>query len=254
MLFKIQKIILGNEEEVDMKKRFLSLVAVAMLMLFLSVGSVFAAQNTGFYIGVVGGYVMPQEMTMSDPSYYGPDTDAELDDGFLVGFKTGWNTPFTRGIMALEMEYNYISGTDFDNSKLVDVFGEGLGTLNGDIDIHAVLFNIKARYPQGRVHPYIGMGIGYAYFVMGDIIAREYGGSGTMFIPDSSGGGFCYQFMAGLELDITPNLSLGIGYKYFGAEPDIDEDNYWDDDSYWSPNYDLDYKASIITMGLTFTY
>lgn len=225
---------------------------VLIFMFLLLSQTAFAAQNTGFYIGVVGGYVMPQEMTMSDPYYYGPDTDAELDDGFLVGFKTGWNTPFTRGIMALEMEYNYISGADFDNSKLVDVFGEGLGTLNGDIDIHAVLFNIKARYPQGRVHPYIGMGIGYAYFDVGDIRVQD--PSEKYLIPDSSGGGFCYQFLAGLELDITPNLSLGIGYKYFGAEPDIDEDNYWDDDSYWSPNYDLDYKASIITMGLTFTY
>ncbi|MEN6432863.1 MAG: hypothetical protein ABFD06_08315, partial [Smithella sp.] len=91
---------------------------IALIFMFLLLSqTAFAAQNTGFYIGVAGGYVMPQEMTMSDPYYYGPDTDAELDDGFLVGFKTGWNTPFTRGIMALEMEYNYISGTDFDNSK-----------------------------------------------------------------------------------------------------------------------------------------
>jgi len=55
-------------------------------------------------------------------------------------------------------------------------------------------------------------------------------------------------------LDLTPHLSLGIGYKYFRAKPEIDEDDYWGDDDYWKPNYDLEYKTSMITMGLTFTF
>jgi len=50
-----------------------------MILLFSQ--AAFAAQNTGFYIGVLGGYVMPQEMTMSDPYSWRPDTNAELDDG-----------------------------------------------------------------------------------------------------------------------------------------------------------------------------
>jgi opacity protein-like surface antigen len=195
---------------------------------------------------------MPQEMTMSDPYSWRPDTNAELDDGIMVGFKVGWNTPFTRNIMALEMEYNYITGTDFDRNQVVNAFGEGPGRMDGNLDIHAFLFNIKARYPEGRFHPYIGVGIGYAYFDVGDIrVADPYG---TYFVPDNSGGGFCYQFMAGMELDLTPHLSLGIGYKYFRAKPEIDEDDYWGDDDYWKPNYDLEYKTSMITMGLTFTF
>jgi len=155
-----------------------------MILLFSQ--AAFAAQNTGFYIGVLGGYVMPQEMTMSDPYSWRPDTNAELDDGIMVGFKVGWNTPFTRNIMALEMEYNYITGTDFDRNQVVNAFGEGPGRMDGNLDIHAFLFNIKARYPEGRFHPYIGVGIGYAYFDVGDIrVADPYG---TYFVPDNSGG------------------------------------------------------------------
>jgi opacity protein-like surface antigen len=54
--------------------------------------------------------------------------------------------------------------------------------------------------------------------------------------------------MAGLDLDIAPNMSLGIGYKYFAAKPTIEEDTFWGKD------YDLDYRTSIISLGLTFTF
>ena len=103
-----------------------------MFLLFSQ--TAFAAQNTGFYFGISGGYVIPQSMTMSE-SYYG-DTDTTLENGGFVGVKSGWLTPFTRRIMALEMEYNYIFGTDFDKSKVVDLAGGGPSTLDGTIRVH----------------------------------------------------------------------------------------------------------------------
>jgi opacity protein-like surface antigen len=115
-----------------------------ILMFLLFSQTAFAAQNTGFYFGISGGYVIPQSMTMSE-SYYG-DTDTTLENGGFVGVKSGWLTPFTRRIMALEMEYNYIFGTDFDKSKVVDLAGGGPSTLDGTIRVHAFLFNIKARF------------------------------------------------------------------------------------------------------------
>jgi len=102
-----------------MKKGFFSCVAIATLMLFLSVGSVFAADNnTGFYVGISGGYVIPSTMTISDPDGGAKFMDATLNNGYFVGVKSGWNTPFTKKIMALEMEYNYINN-NLDNSKIV---------------------------------------------------------------------------------------------------------------------------------------
>ena len=207
----------------------------------------FAANNKGFYIGVSGGYVIPQTMTMSEPHY--GDTDTTLENGGFVGVKSGWLTPFTRRIMALEMEYNYIFGTDFDKSKVVNLAGWGPGALlDGTIGVHALMFNMKACYPEGPVHPYAGVGLGYAYFQVGDITARDGGGGFIDSIPAGSGGAFSYQFMAGLDLDIAPKISLGIGYKYFAAKPTIKEDTFWVKD------YDLDYRISIISLGLTFTF
>jgi OOP family OmpA-OmpF porin len=96
---------------------------------------------------------------------------------------------------------------------------------------------MKARYPEGRFHPYVGVGVGYSYFQM------EGSGSGESI----SGSGFCWQLMTGLDFDITPNLGVGIGYKYFATKPTIGSKG----DSMYA---DIDYKASIVTVGLTYTF
>ena len=137
---------------------------IGLIIIFLLFSqTAFAVQNTGFYVGVSGGIVIPQTMIMSE-SYYG-DTNTKLENGGFVGVKSGWLNPFTRRIMALEMEYNYIFGNDFDKGEAVNLAGSGPGALlDGKIDIHAFMFNMKARYPEGPVHPYIGFGLGYSYF------------------------------------------------------------------------------------------
>lgn len=221
---------------------------VIIFLLFSQTATAFAAQNTGVYFGFSGGFVIPQTMTMSEPDY--GNTDTKLENGGFVGTKVGWLNPFTRRIMALEMEYNYIFGNDFDKGEAVNLAGSGPGaSLDGSIDIHALMFNIKARYPDGPVHPYVGVGLGFSYFDVGEIRARDEAGGIIGVIPSGSGSAFSYQFMAGIDFDIAPNMSLGIGYKYFAAKPEIEEDQYWG-----GYDYELDYRTSIISLGLTFIF
>jgi opacity protein-like surface antigen len=229
-----------------MRKRFFSSVAIATLMLFLSAGSSLAQENMGFYVGIFGGYVIPQTMTISNPDNSSQYFDTTLQNGYTVGIKTGWLTPFTRRIMAMEIEYNYMNN-NLDKDKLVNVMGEGVGTLDGTITLHSVLFNVKGRYPEGRVHPYGGLGLGYSFFYMGDTTVRESGiPVGTM--RSESGGAFCWQVLAGVDIDITPNLSLDMGYKYFMTKPTIG--SYSGDGLY----AEMDYRTSVVTLGLTFTF
>lgn len=215
---------------------------IGLIFMFLLLSqTAFAAQNTGFYFGVSGGYVIPQTMEYSDPYYSADKFDTTLKDGYLLGIKTGWNTPFTRRIMAMEVEYNYINN-DFDNSEVL-LSGT---TYDGNMSIHAVLFNLKARYPDGPIHPYAGFGLGWAFSSVGDITERDLDGSVVRIWPGESGGGVCWQFLAGVDFDIAPNMSLGVGYKFLAANTTIGTD-YGDD-------VDLDYRASIVTLGLTFTF
>jgi opacity protein-like surface antigen len=226
-----------------MKKIILFATGVVLLLST----AVFAAENTGVYVGISGGYVIPQTLTLSDPDNSASYMDTELKNGYLGGVKVGWNTPFTNRILAVELEYNYIYN-EFDNDKIINLFGVTPATIEGDIQIHALLLNFKARYPEGRFHPYIGFGVGYAYFEQGDLIAREPGGPGTMTIQGESGDAFCYQLLAGLDFDITPNFGVGIGYKYVASKPTIGSIN---SDGIYA---DVDYKAHIVTLGLTYTF
>jgi len=222
------------------------LLATATLLLLST--AAFAAENTGFYVGVSGGYVIPQTMTISDPDSGSWIVDAPLKNGYLGGVKVGWNTPFTNRILAVELEYNYIFGTGFDNEKIVNYGGIMPITMEADIQIHALLLNFKARYPEGRFHPYVGFGVGYAYFETGDATMRDPGGSVIVTAPGASGGAFAYQLLAGLDFDITPNLGVGIGYKYLASKPTIGSNV---EGTFYA---NFDYKASIVTLGLTYTF
>ena len=217
-----------------------------IIMLLLFSQAAFAAQSTGFYIGISGGYVIPQNMEISNINVSTGKSDITLDNGYLLSIKTGWNNPFTRRIMAMEVEYNYINN-DFDNSKIVPSPYDGYpARLDANMSIHAFLFNIKGRYPDGPIHPYAGFGLGWAFSSVGDITDRAYDGSGTYILSGESGSGVCWQFLAGVDFDIAPNMSLGIGYKYLAAYTNIGDDYGYDED--------FDYRASIFTLGLTFLF
>ena len=224
-----------------MKKGFFSCVAVVILMLVMSAGSVFAAdeatKNSGFYVGVSGGYVMPQNLTTSNPdNSSAPVGIGTLKNGYLAGVTVGWLTPFTKRILAMELEYNYIFGTDYDKDT------HNNETITGTINIHSLLFNLKARYPEGRFHPYAGFGVGYSYFQVGDMT------EGSISVKGDSGSAVCYQILTGLDFDITSNLGVGIGYKYFATKPTVGSAN---SNKIYA---DFDYAASVVTVGLTYTF
>jgi opacity protein-like surface antigen len=214
-----------------------------ILMFMLLSQAAFAAENsnTGFYVGISGGYVIPQALSIT-PKDGGSDTkfDATLNNGYFVGVKSGWNTPFTNRIMAMEIEYNYIR-ENFDNSKYIPEIGT---TLDGTMGVHALLFNLKARYPEGQIHPYVGAGLGWSLVQLGDLTTGD-GGS----VKGDIGNGFCWQLLAGVDFDITPNVGVGIGYKYLATSPTIG--------SAGTKNKiyaDTDFKASMVTVGLTFMF
>jgi len=232
-----------------MRKGFLRCMAIAIFTVFLSTGPVFAQENMGYYVTISGGYVIPQTMTLSDPDGGYKYADTTLNNGYTVGITTGWLTPFTKRIMALEIEYNYINN-NFDNNKVFYLDAPGMygyGTFDGTITAHSVLFNVKARYPEGRIHPYVGFGMGWSYFVVGDITATEVGGS-SVRIEGEAGNALCWQFLTGVDFDITPNLGVAIGYKYFATKATVGSNNA---EGMYA---DIDYRASIITAGVTFTF
>jgi opacity protein-like surface antigen len=168
--------------------------------------TVAAEKDMGIYVGVLGGVVTPSGMsttwTEKVPVASSIYDNVALKTGWLAGAKVGYLPPFTNRILAVEFEYNRIQN-DFDSGKGYVHSG---ATLNYDskIKIDAFMFNLIGRYPEGKIHPYGGVGIGYAK-VQVDNISVSYSGITSLNFSSGSEGVFAYQLLAGVNYDVTKN-------------------------------------------------
>jgi len=235
-ILEIRKLFEGG---VEMKR--ITLV-IALFSFWLLLSPAFAAEQQNlFYVGILGGYVMPRDMAIHDKTGGNPDFDATLKNGGLFGIKAGFLPAFANKYLATELEYNYFFNTEFDKDKSYKPSDPY--RLEGDNKIHAVFLNFILRYPETSFHPYIGIGPGYSWFQAGDLKVTDSAGTTTLLAGETTGQ-FCWQLLAGLDYDITRNWGVGIGYKYFQVKP--------------SPggaiNSDYDYSAHIITLGVQYTF
>ena len=217
-------------------------------MFCLTVAMAADEETSGFYVGILGGYVMPKDLGVTDKAG-GGSQDFAMDKSYLAGIKVGYIPPFAK-YLATELEYNY-SKSDFDNGKrYTSLFGTsapGISlTIDGTSTIHAFFFNLKLRYPEGSFHPYIGIGPGYSWVELGDTTERATSGSVTAAytMAGETSSQFAYQLLAGLDYDITKNWGVGIGYKYVQIKPSFGG----------AINADVDYKAHVVTLGVNYSF
>ena len=214
-----------------------------------------ASAQSGFYFTVFGGYTFsPSTSLQYDDYYYNYnyhyERDIDIKETWAVGAKFGYTPPPLK-FMSFELEYFYLN-PDLDRTELTSV-GADFISLEGDAKFHNFMFNAILKYPEGRFHPYIGGGLGLSYMDVslstaaptrsGDVYyGRSVSNSDTVF---------AWQLLAGLEIDLTNNLSLDFGYRYFGTEPGSDDHDNYDYENY---NTHLDYKTSMVTLGFKFKF
>lgn len=197
-----------------MKKLFC--LSVFLFLVFASSGFCQdkAYDTYGVYLSLVGGYVIPTDESAKVTYPVAVlSLDPELKNGFLYGAKIGWLTPFTKRILAVELEFNRLQNKfdSFNNTILLN------GDMSGKSSINLFMLNLLARKPDGRFHPYIGAGIGYADIKVSDITLNTIP-LGPVSLSAGSDGVFAYQVMAGIDIDITKNFFLGMGYKYISPQ------------------------------------
>ncbi len=177
-----------------MKKVF-SRVLVLLLsaaLVFASVPAATAKEAGPFYVGLYGGWVMPEDLEPDEGS------DVALKDSWALGAKFGYVIPQVKWL-AVELDYAYLAEQD------VDVAGA-----NGDFKASNLMLNFIARYPEGKIHPYLGVGLGWSW---GSLNAS----TATASIDDSDNT-WAWQILAGVNFEITPQWSVDLGYRYFNAE------------------------------------
>jgi len=183
-------------------KRIYSAILVfglATFLIFTSTSIAPAAEQGPFYVGIFGAYVMPDDLKVEGP---GGSGDVSLKDSWALGIKAGYIIPTVKWF-AVELEYAYLAEQD------VDVSG-----VNGDFKASNLMANFILRYPEGKIHPYAGVGIGWSW------------GSFKASIPalgsiDESDNAFAWQILAGVNFEITPNWSADLAYRYFSSKYEL---------------------------------
>ena len=182
-----------------------------------------------FYVGIFGGYVAPEDMTWTS-GVTGASADLALDESGMIGVKFGYILPQARAL-AIEVEWNYMFEQDIPPQVIGGV------RESGDVALSNFLVNLILRYPEGKVHPYIGAGIGASSM---NIRNTESVG-GIVYVAEETETGFAWQFLAGVNVELAPNLSADLAYRYFGTNPDF-------------AVIDVDYRTHAVTFGLNFHF
>ena len=165
---------------------------LATFLLFTSVSTAPAKEAGPLYIGVFGGYVKPNDLEVENSA------DVSLKDGWAIGAKAGYIFPQVKWLAA-ELEYFYLAKQDIDQS----------GT-DGDFSAHNIMANLLVRYPEGPIHPFVGVGIGWSWATFKE--------NSPGVSIDETDNGFAWQILAGVNFQVTPNWSADLAYRYFSSE------------------------------------
>jgi opacity protein-like surface antigen len=183
-----------------------------------------------FYFGVFGGYVAPEDMTWNS-KVTGASADLALDESGMIGLKMGYIVPQARAL-AFELEWNYM----FEQSIPPQVVS-GVRE-SGEVYLNNFMVNLILRYPEGRIHPYIGGGIGASSM---NIQNTESIGGTVVNVAEETETGFAWQLLAGINVELAPNLSADLAYRYFATNPGF-------------AMIDVDYRTHAVTFGLNFHF
>ena len=197
-----------------------------------------APAEDGIYVSLRGGIsLLPDaDMTIEVPGAGQIPAVLEYDPGWLAGIAAGY--AWQNGL-AIEGEFTYRQN-GIDQEAL---FGM-LIPVDGFERSYALMANAYYRLDTGTiVTPYVGAGVGGALLT---IDADSVGGN---FSDDSIE--LAYQAMAGLAIEITPQLDAGLEYRFFGTtEPSFS-------DSVAGPgtiSINPDYMTHNILLSLTYSF
>jgi opacity protein-like surface antigen len=144
--------------------------------------------------------------------------DVSFDSGVVGTVGLGFN--FNRWL-AMEVEGGYASvGIDKINGTLSSggTTITGSADVDGDVRTWLGMVNLFVRpLGMGRISPYIGGGAGVAH---SKTEIRSVSGGGSTIVVNSSSDqtDFAAQGIAGLDVAVLPNFSVGARYRFFWAD------------------------------------
>jgi opacity protein-like surface antigen len=227
--------------------------SLAVLIFVISI-SVFpfntASAQVGGYVGIFGGYTLSPDASWQDNDF---NADVDVQSTGVFGVKFGYTFPAIN-YFSLELEYSYLN-PDVDRTVLATA-GSDYAAIEGDVKFHNFMFNVITKYPNGKIHPYLGAGVGVSYVDVSVTSTSRIGGVNYSERRSSDDTLFAWQILVGVDIDLINNLSVDIGYRYFATEPQDDYyyGYYYNHDPYYYNGPTLDYKTSMVTLGFKYRF
>lgn len=218
----------GDEEENDqisstgrMYMRATLLMITVTVLLLLPALSLAASPRPGGYVSGFIGATIPRDADVHtsqfgiDGSFENFDDQVAFDPGLNIGGTGGYDFGFLR--LEGEMSYKYS-----EIKSITDTTdGFHFGNPDGNISAFAMLANAFIDlHNAGPVTPYFGGGAGFAGLHLSDTFGTDITAAGAervLIYPDDDDMVFAYQAGAGIDIALNRNLSLDLGYRYFGT-------------------------------------
>ena len=188
-----------------MRFHFLAAVAAAAI-------AAPGAAQTGPYVGAdLGGMLIQHD----DAEYQGITgaEDGPLDIHHNIGIDADINAGYDFGMFRLEGELGWkragVDNVDYNNAAFGPLYGDG-----GHARTVSAMVNGLADFDLGtNFSGFVGGGVGYA--------RTNYQVDALHF--EGTDGNFAWQILAGVRTAITPNVDLGLKYRYFNTKYNVEE-------------------------------
>jgi opacity protein-like surface antigen len=173
-------------------KKFIGAVVILVSLLFVPGAN---AAETGFYIGAGGQYAWQDFNNLGS---------LDVDNSSGLNLRAGYE--FAK-YLALEANYDWYNGFDF----------KWQGDKYGSLEVQTFLLDLKLMYPIQRFVPYARVGAGWMW---------------TNFDYDHWSGhnissdDFAWDFGAGVDVYLTPQISLGPSLRYVMGTGDLQDVKY----------------------------
>jgi OmpA-OmpF porin, OOP family len=192
---------------------FAKTTLAASALAFIGTGTVLAADPAGIYLQIGGGGNWQESTQITGPGLIvsGGATSRSSINYDIGPFVTGsFGYAFGNGFRG-EWEFGY-RDSPASNVTLPSGATTSGNNIKADTTVYTYLFQgiydfdlekLLGGGPLARFSPHIGFGIG---------AANVNTNRSTSDTP------FAYQVIAGVEYEITPNIKLGIDYRYLGTD------------------------------------
>lgn len=206
-----------------MKKHLITVAAAVAVLSIPAVGAAAPPRPGGYVSGFIGASIT-NDTDATTEDFVVPDTfndRIQFDPGITVGGTGGYDFGFFR--LEGELSYKHAEMKAINERTSGDRFRSIDGSLGALAMMGNAFFDLHNDSP---VTPYFGGGAGLAVLHLSDTFGTNTTtGSRDFIYSEADDTVFAYQAGAGVEIALNRQLSLDVGYRYFGTSTaTFDED------------------------------